>query len=224
MSAKSSTSAIQTRSPFASATPRAHCLTADPEFRSLRIKSGRPRWPNRPKWRWKDNAAASFSGAYVPTSGIAEVLTDFAMGMDPEASGHENIIMRAILLGMTYQRARALAPQVEQFTELGEYLDLPVRTYSTGMMLRLAFAVATSIEPEILIMDELISVGDASFIEKATQRIKTLIDKAKIFVLASHDEPTLKRFCNRAIWLNRGELAADGPLDCVLAAYNKALS
>ena len=91
------------------------------------------------------------------------------MGMDPEASGHENIIMRAILLGMTYQRARALAPQVEQFTELGEYLDLPVRTYSTGMMLRLAFAVATSIEPEILIMDELISVGDASFIEKATQ-------------------------------------------------------
>ena len=90
------------------------------------------------------------------------------------------------------------------------------------MMLRLAFAVATSIEPEILIMDELISVGDASFIEKATQRIKTLIDKAKIFVLASHDEATLKRFCNRAIWLNRGELAADGPLDGVLAAYNKA--
>jgi len=171
-----------------------------------------------------------FSGAYVPTSGFAEVigdvsaLTDFAMGMDPEASGHENIIMRAILLGMTYQRARALAPEVEQFTELGEYLDLPVRTYSTGMMLRLAFAVATSIEPEILIMDELISVGDASFIEKATQRIKTLIDKAKIFVLASHDEATLKRFCNRAIWLNRGELAGDGPLDCVLAAYNKALS
>jgi ABC-2 type transport system ATP-binding protein/lipopolysaccharide transport system ATP-binding protein len=171
-----------------------------------------------------------FSGAYVPTSGFAEVsgdvsaLTDFAMGMDPEASGHENIIMRAILLGMTYQQARALAPEVEQFTELGEYLDLPVRTYSTGMMLRLAFAVATSIEPEILIMDELISVGDASFIEKATQRIKTLIDKAKIFVLASHDEATLKRFCSRAIWLNRGELAADGPLDCVLTAYNKTLS
>ena len=169
-----------------------------------------------------------FSGAYVPTSGSAEVigevsaLTDISMGMDPEASGHENIIMRAILLGMNYQQARALAPEVEQFTELGEYLDLPVRTYSTGMMLRLAFAVATSVEPEILIMDELIAVGDASFMEKATQRIKTLIAKANIFVLASHDEGTLKRFCNRAIWLNRGELAADGRLDRVLADYNRA--
>ena len=169
-----------------------------------------------------------FSGAYVPTSGSAEVignvsaLTDIAMGMDLEASGHENIIMRAILLGMNYQQARALAPEVEQFTELAEYLDLPVRTYSTGMMLRLAFAVATSIQPEILIMDELIAVGDASFMERATQRINTLIAKANIFVLASHDENTLKRFCNRAIWLNRGELAADGPLDAVLAAYNKA--
>jgi len=169
-----------------------------------------------------------FSGAYVPTSGSAEVvgevsaLTDISMGMDPEASGHENIIMRAILLGMNYQQARALAPEVEQFTELGEYLDLPVRTYSTGMMLRLAFAVATSVEPEILIMDEIIAVGDASFMEKATQRIKTLIAKANIFVLASHDEETLKRFCNRAIWLNRGELAAEGPLGRVLADYNSA--
>ena len=169
-----------------------------------------------------------FSGAYVPTSGSAEVvgevsaLTDISMGMDPEASGYENIIMRAILLGMNYQQARALAPEVEQFTELGEYLDLPVRTYSTGMMLRLAFAVATSVEPEILIMDEIIAVGDVSFMEKATQRIKTLIAKANIFVLASHDEGTLKRFCNRAIWLNRGELAAEGPLDRVLADYNRA--
>src|SRR6516164_2487557 len=169
-----------------------------------------------------------FSGAYVPTSGSAEVigdvsaLTDIAMGMDLEASGHENIIMRAILLGMNYQQARALAPEVEQFTELGEYLDLPVRTYSTGMMLRLAFAVATSIQPEILIMDELIAVGDASFMQKATQRIKTLIAKANIFVLASHDEEMLKRFCNLAIWLNRGELADEGPLDRVLADYNKA--
>jgi ABC-2 type transport system ATP-binding protein/lipopolysaccharide transport system ATP-binding protein len=123
---------------------------------------------------------------------------------------------------MSYQQARALAPEVEQFTELGEYLDLPVRTYSTGMMLRLAFAVATSIEPDILIMDELIAVGDASFMEKATRRIKTLIAKANIFVLATHDKDTLKRFCNRAIWLTRGEVTADGPLDCVLAAYNRA--
>src|SRR5262249_49375061 len=117
------------------------------------------------------------SGAYVPTSGRAEVngevsaLTDIAMGLDPEASGYENIIMRAILLGMNYQQAHALVPQVEEFTELGEYLDLPVRTYSTGMLLRLAFAVTTSIQPDILIMDEMISAGDASFMEKAKERI-----------------------------------------------------
>ena len=146
-----------------------------------------------------------FSGTYVPTSGNAEVigevsaLTDIAMGLDPEASGHENIIMRAILLGMSYQQARALAPEVEDFSELGEYLDLPVRTYSTGMMLRLAFSVTTSIQPDILIMDEMIAAGDASFIKKATQRIHTLIAEASIFALASHSEEHLKRFCNRAI-------------------------
>jgi homopolymeric O-antigen transport system ATP-binding protein len=168
-----------------------------------------------------------FSGTYVPTSGSAEVigqvsaLTDLAMGLDPEASGHENIIMRAILMGMSYREAHALAPEVEQFSELGEYLHLPVRTYSTGMMLRLAFAVTTSIQPDILIMDEMIAAGDASFIKKATQRIHALISGASIFALASHSEEHLKRFCNRAIWLNKGELAADGPLDHVLDAYNK---
>jgi ABC-type polysaccharide/polyol phosphate transport system ATPase subunit len=89
-------------------------------------------------------------------------------------------------------------------------------------MLRLAFSVATSIQPDILIMDEMIAAGDAWFIKKATQRIHTLIADSSIFALASHSEEHLKLFCNRAIWLNRGELAADGPLDSVLAAYNKA--
>ena len=168
------------------------------------------------------------AGVYTPTSGSAEVigkvsvLTDMAMGIDPEASGHENIITRAILLGMSYVQARALAPEVEQFTELGEYLDLPVRTYSSGMLLRLAFAVTTSIRPDILILDEMISAGDASFMEKATERINALIAESSIFVLASHSEDALRRFCNRAVWLNGGELADDGPLDTVLAAYNKA--
>jgi ABC-2 type transport system ATP-binding protein len=168
------------------------------------------------------------AGVYAPTSGSAEVvgkvsaLTDMAMGIDPEASGHDNIITRAILLGMNYLQARELAPEVEQFTELGEYLDLPVRTYSTGMLLRLAFAVTTTIRPDILIMDEMIAAGDASFMEKATERINSLIAESTIFVLASHSEEALKRFCNRAIWLNAGELADDGPLDPVLAAYNKA--
>jgi ABC-2 type transport system ATP-binding protein/lipopolysaccharide transport system ATP-binding protein len=168
------------------------------------------------------------SGVYAPTNGSAEVvgnvsaLTDIAMGMDLEATGHENIIMRAILRGMSYEQARALAPAVEEFTELGEYLHLPVRTYSTGMMLRLSFAVDTSVEPDILIMDEVITAGDASFVKKATVRINSLIDKASIFVIASHVEKVLTDFCNRAIWLERGAVVADGTVDEVLAEYAKA--
>lgn len=165
---------------------------------------------------------------YSPTSGSVQIsgeispLTSISMGIDPEATGHENIITRAILLGMNYQQARALAPEIEEFTQLGGYLDLPVRTYSAGMLLRLAFAVATTIEPEILIMDEMIEAGDASFMEQAAARIDMLIKKASIFVIASHNEGALKRFCNRAIWLDHGELRQFGPLDETLAAYEEA--
>ena len=123
---------------------------------------------------------------------------------------------------MNYRRARALAPEIEEFTQLGGYLDLPVRTYSAGMLLRLAFAVATTIEPDILIMDELIDAGDASFMEQARARIGMLIKKASIFVIASHNEDALHRFCNRAIWLDHGELRQFGPLDETLAAYKEA--
>jgi ABC-type polysaccharide/polyol phosphate transport system ATPase subunit len=167
------------------------------------------------------------SGVYVPTSGTAAVngnvaaLTDFAMGIDPEASGRENIFIRAILLGMTYQQARALAPEVEDFSELGDYLDLPVRTYSTGMMLRLAFAITTSVEPEILVMDEMIAAGDASFKKKATDRINELINKASIFVVATHSEDILKQLCNRALWMHNGQVIADGAVDEILSAYNE---
>jgi ABC-type polysaccharide/polyol phosphate transport system ATPase subunit len=123
---------------------------------------------------------------------------------------------------MTYQQARKLAPEIEEFTQLGGYLDLPVRTYSAGMMLRLAFAVATTIEPEILIMDEMIEAGDASFMEQATARIDMLIKKASIFVIASHNESVLQRFCNRAIWLDHGELRCVGPLEETMAAYKES--
>jgi homopolymeric O-antigen transport system ATP-binding protein len=169
-----------------------------------------------------------FADIYSPTGGSVEIsgevspLTSISMGIDPEATGHENIITRAILLGMNYQQARALAPEIEEFTQLGGYLDLPVRTYSAGMLLRLAFAVATTIEPEILIMDEMIDAGDASFMEQASARIDMLIKKASIFVIASHNEGALQRFCNRAIWLDHGELRQFGPLDETLAAYKEA--
>jgi ABC-type polysaccharide/polyol phosphate transport system ATPase subunit len=125
-------------------------------------------------------------------------------------------------MGMNYQQARALAPEIEEFTQLGGYLDLPVRTYSAGMLLRLAFAVATTIEPEILIMDELITAGDAAFMDQATSRIGSLINKASIFVIATHNEEDVKRLCNRAIWLDHGELRCFGQVDETIAAYNEA--
>jgi homopolymeric O-antigen transport system ATP-binding protein len=165
---------------------------------------------------------------YSPTSGSVEIsgqvtpLTGISMGIDPDATGHENIITRAILMGMNYQRARALAPEIEEFTQLGGYLDLPVRTYSAGMLLRLAFAVATTIEPDILIMDELITAGDAAFMDQATARIDTLIKKASIFVIATHNEQDVKRLCNRLIWLDHGELRCFGPVEETLAAYNES--
>jgi lipopolysaccharide transport system ATP-binding protein len=167
------------------------------------------------------------SGVYVPTSGAAEIrgsvaaLTDISMGIDPEASGRENVFIRGILLGMTHQQARALAPYVEDFTELGDYLDLPVRTYSTGMVLRLAFAITTGIEPEILVMDEMIAAGDASFKKKATDRINELINRASIFVIASHSEDILKQLCNRALLMNNGQVIADGAVDEIISAYRQ---
>ena len=114
------------------------------------------------------------AGVYPPSGGSASIegsissFTDLTLGMDPEATGWENIIFRCAFMGMSFREAKRLSPAIAEFSELGEYLDLPTRTYSTGMFLRLAFAISTSIEPDILIMDEMIAAGDAQFIEKAS--------------------------------------------------------
>lgn len=158
------------------------------------------------------------SGAYEPSSGSAEIdgsvssLLDITMGMDPEMSGSENIILRGALIGMTIPEARARIPEVSEFAEIGDFLDLPMRTYSSGMNLRLAFAVSTSIRPDILLMDELISVGDTNFALKAKQRIRELITSAGILVLASHDSKSLLEYCTRGIVMEHGSIVFDGPI------------
>ena len=168
------------------------------------------------------------SGAYQPTAGSARVvgetgaLTDIFAGMDMEATGYENIVYRSILLGHTYAEAKARIPEIEAFSELGPYLDLPVRTYSSGMMLRLAFAITTSVRPAILLMDEMISAGDAGFIEKARARVRELISNANIFVISSHVQSVIQEFCNRVLWLEHGKVVMDGKPDEVLAAYTAA--
>jgi ABC-type polysaccharide/polyol phosphate transport system ATPase subunit len=169
------------------------------------------------------------SRIYPPTSGTVRIvgsissMTDLSVGMNPEATGYENIIMRGIMLGLTSKQAAALIPDVEEFTELGEYLELPIRTYSAGMMLRLAFAVSTATRPEIIILDEMITAGDAIFVEKARARIANLIKHAAILVLATHDDATLRRFCTVAVWMDSGRVAATGDIDSVLARYHSEI-
>ena len=165
------------------------------------------------------------SGVYKPDRGGAVIegrvssFTDITLGMDPEATGRENIIFRCVFMGMTFAEARRLSPSIAEFSELGEYLDLPVRTYSTGMFVRLAFAISTSIYPDIVVMDEMIGAGDQQFIQKAQRRIEEMLSKSKILVIASHDVHIVRSICNVAVWLAKGEVKACGKTEAVVNEY-----
>ncbi len=167
------------------------------------------------------------SGIYEPGAGRVRVvgrvaaLTDLTMGMDMEGTGYENILIRGFMLGRTRRESLDRVGEIEAFTELGDYLNLPLRTYSQGMLLRLAFAISTSIEPEILILDEMIGAGDTRFADKATARLKRLTEAARIIVIASHSADTLRRVCNKAALLREGRLVAIGPVDEILGRYEK---
>jgi ABC-type polysaccharide/polyol phosphate transport system ATPase subunit len=169
------------------------------------------------------------SGVYSPLAGEAVVegkvssFTDIGLGMDPEATGWQNIIFRCVFLGLTFAEARALAPSVAEFSELGAYLDLPVRTYSTGMFVRLAFAISTAVRPDIVVMDEMIAAGDESFIAKAQKRIADLLERTRILVLASHSQSIIRNFCNKVLWLEQGRVKMLGQVDDVLPAYESSV-
>ena len=165
------------------------------------------------------------SGVYVPTGGIAIIegsigsLIDFSLGINPEASGRENIFLRGALLGLSKTEVKAKFEEIVAFSELGEFIEMPMRTYSSGMQLRLAFAVSTIVRPEILLMDEWLSVGDEGFRAKASERLTTLVDASKILVLASHSRELLSKVTNRVIWLEHGQVKMFGPSTEVLEAY-----
>ena len=165
------------------------------------------------------------SGAYEPQSGKVDIagsvssFTDITLGMDPEATGWENINFRCIFMGMTFAEARRLAPSIAEFTDLGGYLDLPVRTYSSGMFMRLAFAITTSVTPDIIVMDEMIGTGDAQFIQKARERLNTLLSSTKILILATHNQQIATQFCNKGLWLEKGEIKSFGSTQSVLDDY-----
>jgi len=158
------------------------------------------------------------SGVYAPTQGRLSVdgktasLLDVSMGLDPDATGFENIYLRGIMDGLKRSIIRWKIDEIADFTDLGDYLNLPVRTYSSGMMLRLAFAISTSVEADILIMDEWLSVGDAEFSVKAKQRLDEMVGQASILVIATHDPALVSRICTRAIKLEHGRLVEDKPV------------
>jgi ABC-2 type transport system ATP-binding protein/lipopolysaccharide transport system ATP-binding protein len=156
----------------------------------------------------------------VKSRGRISPMFDIGLGIDNELSGYDNIRLRGMILGLSSEEVEARLADIVEFTALGDYLDVPVRTYSSGMMTRLTFAVATCFAPEILLMDEWIMAGDASFLDKAQRRIETFVQRASIMVLASHSVETCRKFCNQGIWMDQGEIKAAGPIDDILKAYS----
>lgn len=167
------------------------------------------------------------AGAFRPTRGTLRIegsissYTDLFLGMDGEATGRDNIIFRCVFLGKTFREARVLAPEIAEFSGLGGHLDLPVRTYSAGMLVRLAFSISTAFQPDILVMDEMIGTGDAEFIAKAEQRLNNIVERSKILVISSHDMAIIGRLCTKAAWLDKGRMRLLGKPDEVIAAYRR---
>ncbi len=173
----------------------------------------------------KSTLLRALSNVYAPTAGRAEIvgeigsLVDIGLGIDGEATGRENIFIRGALLGLKRKEIEERFDEIAEFSELGEFINMPVRTYSSGMHLRLAFAVATIIRPEILLMDEWLSVGDAAFNEKAEKRLNDLVQSSRILVIASHSRELIEKTCNRAMWFEHGRLKMDASASVVCNEY-----
>jgi lipopolysaccharide transport system ATP-binding protein len=172
----------------------------------------------------KSTLLRALGGVYSPTQGSADIqghigsLIDISLGINPEATGQENVYIRAQLLGLTKQEVASKYDEIVEFAELGDFMNMPVRTYSSGMQLRLAFAVSTIVRPEILLMDEWLSVGDENFKAKAEARLRELVSGTKILVIASHARDLLESVCNRVIWLEHGSVKMDGTVEDVVPA------
>ncbi|WP_295764391.1 ABC transporter ATP-binding protein [Undibacterium sp.] len=162
---------------------------------------------------------------YEPSDGCILVdgriapLLEIGAGFHPEFTGRENIYLNGAILGYSDELLKTLEPEVIAFAELEEFIDTPVKYYSTGMYLRLAFSLATAVHPEILVLDELFAGGDAAFVKKATERMTQMVDKANIMVLVSHDTNLLRTFCDRVIWLDHGQIKEDGESNFVIDRY-----
>ena len=168
------------------------------------------------------------AGIYEPQSGHLRIdgslnaLLDPNLGMNLELSGRENIMLRGLYHGLNPVEIRRLADDVAEFADLGDFLDLPVRIYSSGMVVRLGFALATAIRPQVLLMDEWFLAGDANFLEKARSRLEDMVRGAEILVLSTHMPSVIHEWCSRVIWLDHGRIRADGLPNAVMAEYLNA--
>ncbi len=178
----------------------------------------------------KTTLLRALAGIYEPTRGSVlcrgqiAPLFDITLGMDPDATGYENIGIRGLFLGMSADEIRAHSQDIMDFSELGPYMHMPIRTYSTGMRVRLAFAIATAIRPDILLFDELIGAGDARFFERAERRLGEFLNRAQILVLASHSNAIIRKLCNKALLLHRGKVVGFDSVDEILKAYESLVA
>ena len=174
---------------------------------SLNLKPGDRLGVTGPNGSGKTTLLRTIAGIYAPTDGVMSIkgrissLLDVSFGLDPEATGLENIRMRGVLMGLSLNQIKSLEDEIADFTELGEFINLPVRSYSSGMNMRLGFAVSTAIPSDILLLDEWLSVGDADFSKKAEKRLNDMMKKSEIVIMASHDHQLIKKTCNQFLKL-----------------------
>ncbi len=170
------------------------------------------------------------AGVYRPSAGKVTVkgsvapLIELGAGFHPELTGRENILINGLLLGLTRAQMREREQGIIDFAEIGEFINSPVKQYSSGMYMRLAFAVATEVDPDILLIDEILAVGDAAFREKCNERIRQFRERGKTMIMVSHDMGSICSYCDRVLVINKGEVLADGPPDYAIARYNESLA
>jgi len=196
---------------------------------SLQIKEGEKVGIIGRNGAGKSTLLKAIAGIYPITSGNIDAngeirsLFDLALGFEIEATGRENIMYRGLLLGESPKSMNEKTESIVDFAGLGEFIDYPIKSYSSGMIVRLAFAISTMIDGDILLLDEIFGAGDALFMTKAKVRIMQLIENAKIMVFVSHDFSSIRELCQRVIWLDHGTVVMDGKTDEVIAEYLKSL-
>lgn len=178
----------------------------------------------------KSTLLRAIAGVYPLESGTIDVhgriqsMFDYQLGFEGDSTGRENITYRGLAMGFDPKAIAKRAEEIIAFADIGDFIDMPMRTYSMGMYVRLAFSISTYLEGDILLIDEVFGAGDAGFRQKAIARMDSIVERAKAVVFVTHEMETLRRVCNRCIWIDKGVIAADGPVDAVVQQYMTSIA